>query len=267
MKAKQYVKKYRLSEGIDFNYHLFLQDFTSDFIALVEYFRAKGEFTVQQFDTAVDQMRDKWDGINNKTLGKLPEKLWNYFYASVVVEAKNDLFPKHQKRILEIKKMSNAELQDYLHGYGVWVNLKKDAWYNPTHGLKRAWEKVDRIGNEFVTIAMKEADRRAKILQVDYEEELHKRDKEWYEQQQKSREGFEDWFERLLLGSLFKGMQVPTSEFAVLGLKSDASEEDVKKAYRKLSLQHHPDQGGNQAKFIELTEAKNKCIAYAANKV
>jgi DnaJ-class molecular chaperone len=37
--------------------------------------------------------------------------------------------------------------------------------------------------------------------------------------------------------------------FTVLGIKTNASVEEAQKAYRKLSMQHHPDRGGNEEQF------------------
>ena len=47
--------------------------------------------------------------------------------------------------------------------------------------------------------------------------------------------------------------------YTVLGIKRDASEEDIKKAYRKLAMKHHPDRNPSdksaEEKFKEAKEA------------
>jgi len=41
----------------------------------------------------------------------------------------------------------------------------------------------------------------------------------------------------------------------ILGLKPGATEEEVKKAYRKKAIETHPDKGGNEEEFKKVTEA------------
>jgi curved DNA-binding protein len=43
--------------------------------------------------------------------------------------------------------------------------------------------------------------------------------------------------------------------YDVLGVKKDASEADIKKAFRNLARKHHPDAGGDEEKFKAINEA------------
>lgn len=43
--------------------------------------------------------------------------------------------------------------------------------------------------------------------------------------------------------------------YELLGVSEDASEDEIKKAFRKAALQHHPDKGGDQEKFKQVNEA------------
>lgn len=43
--------------------------------------------------------------------------------------------------------------------------------------------------------------------------------------------------------------------YKILGIDKNASPDEVKKAFRKLAHQHHPDKGGDETKFKEMNEA------------
>jgi len=45
------------------------------------------------------------------------------------------------------------------------------------------------------------------------------------------------------------------SPYDILGVPRDAQDQDVKKAYRKLAREHHPDKGGDAEKFKKVQEA------------
>src|SRR5476649_2935342 len=43
--------------------------------------------------------------------------------------------------------------------------------------------------------------------------------------------------------------------YEVLGVGKDASADEIKKAFRKAAIEHHPDRGGDETKFKEINEA------------
>jgi molecular chaperone DnaJ len=50
-------------------------------------------------------------------------------------------------------------------------------------------------------------------------------------------------------------MPATKNYYDILGVKKDASADEVKKAFRRLARKHHPDAGGSEEKFKELNEA------------
>ena len=43
--------------------------------------------------------------------------------------------------------------------------------------------------------------------------------------------------------------------YDILGVQRTATQEEIKKAFRKKAIEHHPDKGGDEAKFKEISEA------------
>lgn len=43
--------------------------------------------------------------------------------------------------------------------------------------------------------------------------------------------------------------------YNTLGVKENATQDEIKKAYRKLAIEHHPDKGGNEDTFKSISEA------------
>jgi len=50
-------------------------------------------------------------------------------------------------------------------------------------------------------------------------------------------------------------MSPTTNYYELLGVKKDATADEIKKAFRKLARKHHPDAGGDEEKFKQINEA------------
>ncbi|WP_455393260.1 J domain-containing protein [[Eubacterium] cellulosolvens] len=57
----------------------------------------------------------------------------------------------------------------------------------------------------------------------------------------------------------------PTKEYKILGLDADVSDAEVKKRYRQLIKQYHPDKGGDPKEFMKIRRAYNKIMEARAN--
>jgi len=200
MKPKEYVRKYKLNQNSKFNHNAFVADFTVDFMSLIEFHQSSGDWNYTKFQNCVNDIRRKWDGVSNKVAGGLPEKLWNYFYASVVVKVRDEYFGDFLRR------------QEYQREERRRERRERNAWR--------------------------------------------------YQQ----RTSFWDFFFNSVFNELLQGsrMTTPTESFITLGLAPESSQDDVKKRFKELAFQHHPDKGGNEAKFRQIVEAKNRCLAYLA---
>lgn len=194
MKTQEYVRKYSLNKSDKFNHNEFVSDLANDLLTLLEV--GKGRENIKGFNNAVNAIKMKFDAINNKTLGNI-EKIWGFFFATVVVKLKEELFP-------EFVKAQNEQREK----------------------AKRQYEERRRFEDSY--------------------------------------DDFLFWGRMAGLLNLFKS-PIPSSSFAVLGLSTEAKEDEVKSAFRKLSLQHHPDKGGSNEKFLEIVEAKNKVMSYLSN--
>ena len=53
--------------------------------------------------------------------------------------------------------------------------------------------------------------------------------------------------------------------YTTLGVKSDASDSDIKNAFRKLAVKYHPDRGGDENKFKEINDVDGNIKASAGD--
>ena len=55
------------------------------------------------------------------------------------------------------------------------------------------------------------------------------------------------------------GEYVESDYYAILGVARNASQEEIKKSYKRLALKHHPDRGGN-AEIVVLIIGSHRAL-------
>src|SRR5690348_7317118 len=98
MKPKDYVRKYNLDQGSHFDQNSFVKDLTLDFQSTIEFLQSKDQLNYERFKSVIKEIRQKYDSINNKSGGKLTEGLWNYFYATIIVKVRDQLFGEYLRQ-------------------------------------------------------------------------------------------------------------------------------------------------------------------------
>lgn len=90
-------------------------------------------------------------------------------------------------------------------------------------------------------------------------EERKKMERDFMEEMYQS---YMNYWKNLLAHIVLASM--PMDSFEYLGLTVDATVDDIQKRFRELALKAHPDRGGSQEKFIELTNHRNRCLKWAS---
>lgn len=111
MKTKEYLNKYNLHKGWNTKIqNEFISDMTSEFEA--QLMLNKAEDNIRGFDNAVRCIRTKWDSISKKIPYGIPEKLWSYFFATVIAPLREQMCPKEMQRRREIREERQRRYED-----------------------------------------------------------------------------------------------------------------------------------------------------------
>jgi hypothetical protein len=294
MKPNDYIKKYRLDdpETKGFSYAEFVFDMSNDFISLLTYQKLKsGDITYELFFELQKQIIGKWNSILNKTVGdKIPDFLWRQV-ETFITSTRNDVFPKTAKPIQRLYAMSGDELVDLVLSNVSEQLLKKCNLHYFPHGFGRlsSFDNVDvkkyqellqytvhptlRTAIDLIIAKKSKYDYNRLLREREEHEKRMRQAEEWNRTHGSSNTRSENFWSRIFGDSDFFGSfgdigkivnaSSAAQSFELLGIDiQGATLEMVKTSYRKLSLQHHPDKGGNSEKFIAITEAKNRCVNY-----
>ena len=111
MKTKEIIKEADIQNGAGFKkQEKFFAIMVNELESIYNSFGQKD--SEHHFKAATKQLRIKWDSISRQIRYGLPDKLWNYFYATEVIKKKRELCVtwaekqerEHQKYLARQKK-------------------------------------------------------------------------------------------------------------------------------------------------------------------
>jgi len=132
MKPKEFIEKYHLAEGWAKGWpsdnkrrqKQFITDMTSELLAMLEYNKAQDN--IKGFDNAVNAIKSKWDGIDKKIPYGLPEKLWGFFFATVVAPLREEFCPRQMEQRRQEAAERRAEWQKRKEMRDWWKNRERE---------------------------------------------------------------------------------------------------------------------------------------------
>lgn len=144
------------------------------------------------------------------------------------------------------------------------IKSKFDGIANKSIIKQEIWDKLWKYF--FATVVIKLRDKLFSEYMANEKRKYEERKKvrlDWESYNNFGGSSFFNYFN--LFNSLYRMAvnKAPEKELSILELDKECTTDDVKSAYRCLIVQHHPDKGGSADKFREMTEARNKCLAFA----
>lgn len=128
MKTKEYLDKYNLHKGWNTKIqNEFIADMASELEA--QCILNKAEDNIRGFDNALRQVRTKWDNISKKIPYGIPEKLWSYFFATVVAPFREEMCPKEMKRRADIREQKHKEYEERKRMHDDFINEMYEQMY------------------------------------------------------------------------------------------------------------------------------------------
>lgn len=117
MKTKAYIKTFDLNNNqSEANLQKFLKEFKREFnekleITLEARKNMQLDCPFSIFLNVVKEMNQKFDSISAHITGSLPPKLWNQFYATSVIQAREKFYPKEHAEInaRRLQKLAGLE--------------------------------------------------------------------------------------------------------------------------------------------------------------
>jgi len=237
MKPKDYVKKYDFSSPFSFNHPDFITDLSQDFFDMITIHEANKNFNFTIFKNCITSIRDKWDRIEMLSKNSLPDKLWSYFYSTVIIKTKESKFPKESQE----KK-------------------RKSKFYNYADEFESIYERIFKdmfMVHFFQTFA-------GSMFDTDTNDN---NSFNWFHERNNRQQNTNNSKSEKFNPFKFRKTEI-MRYYDIMGFSEgeEITIEILKTRYRTLAKTYHPDAGGDAEKFIEMTEACEKIIEYIKNK-